>query len=184
MFNIQLIQTLFSRLSRREKIVFNCTVAVILGIFFWNLIESFLSKNNAQNEEIASKNKLIQLDLALLAWEEGVKKETEKYKDYFSPVASAEEEITLTLTEIENLATQAGIYIGYIRPGEVTNEGIFEKYLVNLSCEGQMPQIIAFLYSIESSKRLLTVEQYVVSPKTEGSSVAACRMTVAKIAIP
>jgi Tfp pilus assembly protein PilO len=59
-----------------------------------------------------------------------------------------------------------------------------KKYLVSLSCEGQMEQIMDFMYNVENSRKFLTIEKYQISPKTKESSVINCTMTISKIVIP
>ena len=47
-----------------------------------------------------------------------------------------------------------------------------------------MPEVVKFLYSVENSGKLMTIEKYVISPKEQGSSIAQCRLTVSKVIIP
>ncbi|MCM8782891.1 MAG: type II secretion system protein M, partial [Candidatus Omnitrophica bacterium] len=60
--------------------------------------------------------------------------------------------------------------------------GTFKKYVINLSCEAQMPQLVEFMYNIESSHRLLSIDKYQITPKSKETGVASCTMTIAKIA--
>ncbi|UCC94425.1 MAG: type 4a pilus biogenesis protein PilO [Candidatus Omnitrophota bacterium] len=185
MINIKSLQDLFVRLSKREKIVFyGAIISVFFALLFRLIIFPFLSKRESQNEEIKNKKIVIQKDLRLLALKDIIVKESQKYKELFSQKFSPEEQMTSTLKEIENLANEAGIYIVYIRPGETKTEKFFQYYLVNLSCEGEMSQIVGFFHSIEVSNTLLTIERYTIAPKSEGSRIAQCRMTISKMVLP
>ena len=184
MINLQSLQNTFTRFSKKEKIVFYVAVVFVsLALFDRLLIGPSQSRMKAQNEETLAKMMLIKADKRYLAAKDKVEFERKKCESYLSKSTSTEEEVTSTLKEIENLGNQAGIYIDYIRPGDVSAKGFFTKYLINLSCEGEMPQMVGFLYSIENSEKLLTIEKYVITPKTEGSSIARCRITVSKTSI-
>ena len=108
-------------------------------------------------------------DMHMLALQEDIEKEMEKYESYFSPVRTSEEEVTSSLKEIENLASKAKVSVISIRPGEVREEDFFESYLVNLNCEGTMRRLVTFLHAIETASTLFTVERYIISPATAGS---------------
>ncbi|MBN3039802.1 MAG: type 4a pilus biogenesis protein PilO [Candidatus Omnitrophica bacterium] len=177
------LQTFFLRLSKREKLIFYITLGVILMLVFkLLLIEPALTKMSEQDKEIADKKKIIKLDLRLLAIKDKVEEESKKYEGFLMQAGSAEEEVVLMQKEIQRLADEAGLYVGNIRPGEVEEKGFFQTYLINVNCEGEMPQIVDFLYGLETSAVLLTVERYTITPKNENSSVAVCRLVVSKTA--
>ena len=179
------IQDFFARLSKREKSIFYATIGVLFLLLFVNMFLGPSLENIEQlNEDIANAKKTINVDLRLIAMQDVIENETKKYNAYFAEFGSSEDEIILIQKEIQTLGDSAGVYIGHIRPADIATEGIFKVYYVNVNCEGEMPKIIQFLYDIESSPKLLTVERYTITPKSEGSSIAQCRMMIAKTAIP
>ncbi len=183
--NLKVLNDFFIRLSKQERIIFYITIGFLFAALFVNLLW-WPSWDNIEelNQEIINKQKTINVDLRLIGMQDIIEKETEKYTDYFLELGSSEDEIILIQKEIQSLASDSGVYIGYIRPADITNEGIFKIYHVNVNCEGEMPKMVKFLYDVESSPRLLTVEKYTIVPKSEGSSIAQCRMMIAKTAIP
>jgi len=185
MINLQTLQVFYSRLSKREKTIFYITVVVVFLLLFVKLlIEPFIDKMRSQREEIANKRKLIELDLRLLAAEDIITQEMKKYENYFSQAGSAEEEIIYIQQEIQSIADRLGVYIGYIRSSETLQQGFFTIYYIMVNCEGEMPGIVEFMYELENSTKLLSVEKYSITPKSETSSVAQCRMTISKTVIP
>lgn len=185
MINLRTLQTVFAKFSKREKIIFYVTAAVLLIVFLDKAIffPSF-SQMKLKDQEIENKKKIVMKDIHMLALKEDVEKEMGKYESYFSPPRTSEEEVTSTLKEIENLASKAKVSVISIRPGEVREEDFFESYLVNLTCEGTMTRLISFLHAIETAPTLLTVERYIISPAAAGSRQAQCRITISKTVIP
>ena len=185
MINIKQLQTFLGRLSGREKFFFyGAAIFIFLVVLDKAFIGPSFSKIKSQDEEIKEKKLIIKKDLRILALKDTIGKERQKYENYFTKSGSLEEEKTSILKEIENIANDNGVYLIYVRPGEIITEGPFKNFIINLSCEAEMPQVASFLYFIESSSKLLTIDRYVVIPKAEGSSIAQCRITISKILLP
>ncbi len=185
MINLQIAQTFFTRLSKREKTVFYVTVSVLFVLLFWKLLaEPAFSKMYSQDEEIASRRKQIQLDLRLLSIKDGLKDQMKKYEHYFTQADPSQDTMVTIQREIQTLADKGGVFIGEIRPGVNVNEGVFTRYVVILSCEAKMPELIGFIHALEDSSAMLTVERFKITPKSEGSSIAVCTMTASKTLIP
>ena len=184
-FNLQNLQGIYMRMSKRERIIFyGATIFIFLAVFDRAVIGPSLSRMQEQEKEIAQKKFIIKKDLHIVVLKDSIEEESQKYETYFSKTGSIEDEGRAILKEIETLASEAKVYLVYIRPQEPVTEGPFKRILVDLSCESKMPDVVKFLYSIESSPRLLTIEKYRVVPKEEGSSIAQCRLTVSKVVIP
>ncbi|MBN2119668.1 MAG: hypothetical protein JW734_01255 [Candidatus Omnitrophica bacterium] len=185
LLNLQNLQSFFSRLSKREKMVlYGASFFIFLAFLDRAIIAPSLSKMETQENEIREKKLVIRKDLRIITLKDSIEEESKKYQTYFQQTGSIEEERTAVLKEVENLASESGVYLAYIRPQDIISEGPFKKIVINLNCEAEMPRIVGFLYAIESSTRLLTIDSYVISPKTEESSIAQCRIVVSKIVIP
>ena len=185
LFNPQNLQAFFMRMSKREKIIFySATLFIFLAVFDRTVVGPSLSRMQEQEKEIKEKTFIIKKDLHIVALKDSIQEESKKYEGYFSKTGSIEDEKSAILKEVENLASEAKVYLVYIRPQDVVSEGPFKKIIINVSCEATMPDTVKFLHSIESSTRLLTIESYIITPKEEGSSIAQCRVTISKVVIP
>ena len=114
-----------------------------------------------------------------------IEAEAKKYASFASKVEAEEEAMTAFLKEIEELANKSSLYVVDMKPQGVKedkNKSI--KYMITLSCEGQMEQVMNFMYNVENSSSLLTVERYQLGPKTRESSIAQSSMSISKIAVP
>ncbi|MFH1578371.1 MAG: hypothetical protein ABIC18_04810 [Candidatus Omnitrophota bacterium] len=185
MIDIKGINAFFTHLTKKEKIVFYVALGfILLAVMDRLIIYPVISKMQLLDEEIKQEQIRIKRDLHILAQEDRIIIESQKYEKYSMSDITAEEAITLTLKEIENLANKAAVYLIDIKPTDIRDEFAYKKYFLNLSCEGQMEQLMDFIYKVESSDNLLKIEKYSISPKSEDSSIAHSSITISKIAIP
>ena len=136
------------------------------------------------NEEIQEKQSSIRKNLHILAQKDRISSEITKYTTFLSSTESDEEEMTSLLKEIEGLANKSSVYLVDMKPAGLKSAGSSKKYLISLNCEAQMEQLTDFMYNIENSNKLLTIEKYQIAPKSKESSVVRCSMSIAKIVMP
>lgn len=173
-----------ARLSKREKIIFYCAVSFVSLMSLDRLIISpVYLRMRELNKEIQEEEAEIKKNLRILALKDKISAESAKFASFSNSAKSEEEEMTSILKEVENLANKTSVYLVDMKPGGVKEAGASKKYLVNLNCEGQMDQIVNFMYEIENSNKLLTIEKYQISPKTKESSVTACVFSISKALI-
>jgi Tfp pilus assembly protein PilO len=148
------------------------------------VITPVYSKINTLDSEIKEKEKGMVNDMRLLSQKERIAKENTKYAKFLTNLKSDEEGMIDFLKEIEIWANKSSLYIVDMKPAGVREEkDQTKKYVVNLSCEGQMEQLMDFMYNVENSSGLLAIEKYQISPKSRETSVAQCSMTIYKIVI-
>ncbi len=185
MFNLGQLSSFVERLSKRERIFFYLSIVFIfLALLDRLLISPALTKISSLNKKIEEEKLIIQKDLRFLSLKEIIKKEASYYSGYLEKESSPDAEMNNLLKLMEDFARRSSVNLLNIRPSGIRNEKGIVKYYVDLNCEGDMPKIVSFLYYIESAKEILTVEKLNISPKEENSSVALCRITVAKLALP
>ncbi|MCK4519565.1 MAG: hypothetical protein KAT96_00120 [Candidatus Omnitrophica bacterium] len=173
------------RLSKREKFVFFSAIFFVSLIFLDRLVLGpILSKMKLLNKEIQSQESTIKKSLHILAQKDRLKKETNKYASFVVPAQSQEEEMVFFLKDIEELANKCSVYVIDIKSAGLAEEGIFKKYFVRLNCEAQMEQLTELFYKLESSSKMLKIEKYDIKPKTEGSSVVRCTVSISKAVLP
>lgn len=182
---LQGLYTAFARLTKREKLILYCTVSIVSLMLLDRLIVSPLfHKMRSSDEQLVQKIAHIRKNLHILTQKDRILSERAKYYALMRSLESDEEEVTSILKEIEKIANDSSVYLVDMKPGDAKNIGASKKYTINLSCEAQMEQLAAFMYNIESSNKLLTIEKYQISPKASESSVAVCSMSISKMVIP
>lgn len=182
---LQIFYNFLAHLSKREKIIFYAAISFVsLTLLDRLIISPIYSKIKSLNEEIRERESSIKKNLHILAQKDRISFEIAKYTSFLNNAKSEEEEITSALKEIEGLANKAGVYLVDMKPVGLKPAGASKEYLINLNCEAQMEQLIDFMYNIENSNKLLTIEKYQISPKSKESSVVRCSMSIAKIVMP
>ena len=91
------------------------------------------------------------------------------------------ENLSLTLQEIENYATESSVDLITIKPQGLIQQRQWNAYEISLNCEGEMEQIMEFMYKIEYSNNLFLIGRYQMTPKRKNSSLVSCSMRVYKI---
>ncbi len=185
MINLQTISKKITSLSPRERLVFNFSAAVIFLMLLDRLIISPISSQiEALNKETEQEEATIKKNLRLLAQKDKIVAQSAKFESYLNSSLSQDEEVTAMLKEIEDLANKNSVYLLDLKPGDIKQSGPTKKYMINLSLEAQMDQLAVFMYGVESSDRLFTIEKYQIEPKSRESSVARCSMIISRVAPP
>ena len=179
------LQLYLARLSGREKTVFSAAILIVsLTALDRLVVFPIFSKMDELTAEIGEKESGIKKCLHILAHKDRILAAGIKYKTFIKSARSVEEEMTTFLKEIENLASQNSIYLVDMKPGGVEEKAETKKYVPNLNCESQLEQLVEFMYSIERSDKLLTIERYKINPKSKESSVARTSISISKMVVP
>lgn len=179
---LQEVYVWISQLSKRKKIMFYFAVFFLSAAFIDRLVIFPVASSIARlNKEIKEKEADILMDKRVLLMKDKILSESSKYASMFEPVKSEEEENTLLLKEIENLANKASVYLIDIKPGGIKQAGLSDKFMISLNCEAQMEQLVDFMYMIENSPRLLIIEKFQIGRKSSESSVARATMTISRM---
>lgn len=181
MIKTQVVQAFFARLPKREKTILYVVICVISLLILDRLIISpVISKMKSLDKEIKTKESDIKKDLRILARKDRILAENVKYGSFLDSFESGDDQAASALREIEEYADKASVYLIDMKPTSAKDGGAAKKYLINLNCEAQMEQLVSFMYNIENSKELLTIERFQISPKSKGSSIARCNMVISK----
>ncbi len=182
MLKTKIFYDFFSRLSKKEKRLFYCALFFLsIALFDLAIVFPISSKMKSLDKEIGEKSSRIKKYLRILAQKDKIAAEREKYKFFLTSIDSENKEIIFLLKEIEALADKNSVYLTDMKPIDYEGDGIKKKYLVSLNCESQLEQLVMFMYSIESSAGLLTIDKYEISPKSKDSSIIKCSMSISKI---
>lgn len=181
---IQPFQAFFLRLSKREKFVFyGALFFVSLTLLDQLVVSPIFSRIKFLDTEIKDREALIRNSLKILTQKEKILSARNKYSYLSSSFTSSDTEVTSLLKEIEGMSNKSSIYLVDMKPAAVKG-GSSERFMISLSCEAQMEQLVDFMYNIENSDKLLMIEKYQISPKSKESTVAKCGMSISKIVIP
>ncbi len=182
---IEALHKLFLQLSKRERLVLYVAVAFVsISLLDRMLIYPVYSKIDSLNKEINQKEVGISRNLRILEQKERIILEAKNYAPFFIEPKSEEEEMTIFLKQIESISNKSSLYIVDMKPaGSKEEKNNIKRFTVNLSCEGQMEQVMDFMYNIENSSELLVIDRYQLNPKSKESMVIQCNMAISKLII-
>lgn len=183
MFKLQPLLKNISGLSKREKTILYTTCIFLSLVALDRLVVyPVYSKISALNKQIKEGQEGIIRSMRMLSQKEKIELETKKYASYLNSPESEEEVITSFLKEVESLANRSSLNIIDMKPGGVTlSKDKTKKFQLILNCEGQMEQLIEFMYNIENMNSFLNIERYQVSPKSKDTGIVQCAITISKV---
>ncbi|OGX35715.1 MAG: hypothetical protein A3C36_03170 [Omnitrophica WOR_2 bacterium RIFCSPHIGHO2_02_FULL_52_10] len=179
--NLKSILSFVAKLSKRERMIFYVTVAVVgLGAMDKFILSPILHKITHLTEVIAQQEEEIKQSLIIISEENRIEEETKAYQSFLSPALTEEKAITEFLKEVENIAKQSSVYLIDMKPTVKNEDAASTKYFVKLNFEAQMEQVMNFFYHVSIFNQLIKVEDFQLRPKTEGSSIISCDMSISK----
>jgi hypothetical protein len=158
----------------------------VLGLGFMDklILSPLLHKITNLTEAIGQQEEEIKQGLIITSEEKRIEEETRVYKSYLSAPKTEEKAITEFLKEVENIAKQSAVYLIDMKPTTKSEDATSTKYFVRLNFEAQMEQVMNFFYQVSIFQQLIKVEEFQLRPKTEGSSIIFCDMSISKAIVP
>jgi hypothetical protein len=181
------ILSFIAKLSKREKIFFYLTVAVVAASFIWRLILiPIISRIKSLDTEIAEKGKTLRNSLQILARKDKIEEEGKKYRLYLEKLfpekpVSEDENVVAFLKEVEVMVKNSDINLLNIKPIGSEEVAPFQKETLSLECEAPLERIFALFSQIECSTQILRVEKFHLTPKGKESSVARCSIEISML---
>ena len=180
--NLQELYKFFARLSKKERLMLYVAGTIVSALFLDRLIISpVFSRLKGLDEEIREKEISVRKNIRILSQKDRIRASSANYGSFSGgKLGSDEEEMTSFMKEMEDMANKSSVYLVDIKPGAVKGQEQFKKYFVTLNCEAQMEQIVDFMYHLENSDRIFTIDRYQITPKAKDSSIARCSIVVSK----
>jgi hypothetical protein len=174
-----------SKLSKREKMVLPLAVfALSAWLIDMVVVKPLLKKNETLDAQIAAREAEIRKDMRIMAQKRRIEIQQATYRPYVGAQSSENEEFTILLKEVDTLARDNKVYVVDLKPTGTKVTADSTKYLVNLNIEAEAGDLVRFMYALEDSKKLMTVEKYQITPKSGDSQTAKCSLLISKLVIP
>jgi Tfp pilus assembly protein PilO len=176
------MRAMFSRLSKRERLLVTLTISVVAALaFFIFIADPAYKKWLNLGASVESANARLLKNLKLLANKESLEKEYDKYKLYIQKGEGGEEEISSILKEIEATAAGSGVDVTSIKPKGTKSFKEYKKFTVEVTGEAKLNSFLKFIYELEGSRKLLKVERLVLSLKSAQSDTLRGTLIIRKI---
>jgi len=176
---------LTAHLSKREKII----VLIVSGLVCLFLIYNFLfapmfNKIAALNQNIAKTELRLRKDLGILNQEKNISKDYQSFSEVIRLKAPEEQEMAKILSEIEGVAQGINIRILDMKPKKIRPIDFYKDFSVDLVIDGQINDIIHFIYNLQSLPHLIKVEKLRIEKESVLQPTLKANLTVSKVLIP
>ncbi len=177
-----------SRMSKRQKAAFYGALIVASFLVLHHLmLRPILAKMGELDKKIVETEESIEKALGILAQEENLLERADRYASYLKKPDSDDKEKLSLQYYIQDLASQSSVEPKDIKSDvksaveEGTGSESVKKYVVRLTCEGEMEELVSFFYDIEASKeKLLKIETFSMILKKKGENVIICTMEITR----
>ena len=182
---IKSILSFITRLSKRERVIFYATACVVsLVLVDRTILSPILAKVDSLGEAVRAKEETIEQSLLIVNQEERIEGESSRYTSFLSEPQTEEKAITAFLKELETIAKKSSIYVTDMKSTGKEVDGTIVQHFAKLNFEAQMEQVFNFFYNVTNFELLIKIEDYQIRPKSEGSSVIVCSISISKTLIP
>ncbi|MBI3324654.1 MAG: type 4a pilus biogenesis protein PilO [Candidatus Omnitrophica bacterium] len=160
----------FATMSRRERMLAAGSVLVLSSVL---LDRGVLSPWLGHMAKVRREIQQLETDLrnydALLARKSQIQAEAEAYREYLSP-PSRETDMAALLREVEALGKESGVTLGEMKPTEGASSELYQEYTIDVQYQGSLEQWVRFVYLLQTSTALFTIERGAVARTTDEGS--------------
>lgn len=175
----------FKSKAGRERTLWIATVA--LGMLFLSdrvLLSGLRAKGETLRREITAEEVDLRSGVGLQKRRGTIQTDRQRYGHYLLPPASDRELIGKFLKETERIAQEAGAVILDLTPDNQPAKGApYKLYKAQLKAEATIEQLLNFLYKLQTSRLLVKLDRFSVTPKDERAALVRLETTIS-MAVP
>jgi Tfp pilus assembly protein PilO len=175
----------FSKLSKKEKIGLVVAGIIVLAVLVDRaVIAPMGAKLRRVEQEIAFREKKLNHDLRNIHNKDFIEREYKRYKEFLKKnSASDEENVSNMLAEIEGVARTTGVDLVDVKPQASKQVDFYKEYAAEVTIEGRMDQVVAFLHKLNSSSQLLRAVKVHLGMAQKGTSAVKASLLVTHISM-
>lgn len=148
------------RLSSRElKILVVSSVLASTYIGYILLVKPAKEKFAALDEEIAAQQRRLAKSSTEIKKADDMERILAVYEQRFKQPASNEGTMSSILSEIETAAVDLKLKIANLAPKRVKETDLSNRFSVSLAIDGDFPDILQFLHTLQGAPHLFDVEE-------------------------
>ena len=169
--------------GRERKLVAAIVTLAVFAVGYGLIIEPVVSNWKMLSSEIEAKAQVLAKDMRLLKMYARLEAEYDKYRDFIATTKNEEEELAGALSEIESISKKANCHISNIKPRATKRIGNYKEVSFAVTAEGTVETLSRFLYSVETSRRLLKVGHFAMMPKSGAKGTLKATFHISKILV-
>lgn len=169
----------------RERLLWVSTIG--LAVLFLGdrlLLSGMRAKGEALRREITEAELTLRSGVGIQKRRGLIESEQKRYGGYFVQAASDRELIGTFLKETERIAQEAGAMIVDLTPdNQPAKAGNYKIYKAQLKAEASTEQLLNLLYKLQSSRMLIKLDRFSITPKDDRASLMRLETTIS-MAVP
>ena len=159
-------------MSRRERLLAASGVVAVCVVLMDQLVLGpWLRHTTKVGQEIHRLEEGIRTYHQLLTRAPQINAEVDLYKEFVRNEAEPEPDMAALLREVELLGGQSGVSLGEVKPLEGSSNALYREYAVDVQYRASMEQAVHFLYLLQSSKLLFSIQKAAVEKSNDDPSV-------------
>ena len=171
-------------MGKRERLL---AVGTVLVILVW-VIDAALVKPLGQRahrvgQDIRTIEREVRRQQQLLTRRDYVAAEAEQFRGFLRPAGPKELEIAALLKELEELGKKASVSLGDVKPVPSEASGPYQTYTFEIQAECTFSQWVEWIYHLESSPSLFTVDRATIALKEKSSEMLKASVRITRIAM-
>ena len=119
--------------------------------------------------------------MKFLSYKDKIAKDSQAFESYFEDLRDDDVVNAEFLSNVEKLATESKVSLVKSNPTQSKKHGDYIEYFANLDCSGVLKDVVSFMHSVNSSKGLLKIVQFNMSPKKGTAGEVNVSMTIVKM---
>jgi hypothetical protein len=180
-----MIAEYYAKMSQREKILLFATCTAIFFLAMDRIVLGpILSQMKVMDGQIEMRTETITRNLRIIAFQQSIFQEHNKYQKFLSAGNRSEDEIIGDhLRELENLANLQAVKIQDIQSGEMEANPVMREYRIKIQGVGSLSNVLGFMRLLEESTYLFKIYGFQLSPKGKDGSEMRYEMDLSRILI-
>ena len=169
----------------RQRLLLIATISLAV-VFLGDriLLSGMRAKNTALKRTITEEEVTLRSGVGIQKRRSLIEAEQKKYAGYFLTAASDREIIGKFLKDTERIAQEAGVSIVDLTPDNQPSKGLeYTLYKAQLKAEATLEQLLNLLYKLQTSRLLIKLERFSITPKDERASTVRLETTIS-MAVP
>jgi len=171
--------------TSREKKIAGFLVILLVG---WGLYQygyvAYIDNKNILDKKIQLAEHRLRKKSKLIQKAGRYEEQYKKILSIYGQNGSDDEVMANILSEIETVANNIEIGLSDLKPNRVRKNESFNRFAVNLIVEGQVANIMLFVYTLQTEPYDFYVDEFQLRRKSARQDALRCEMTLSRILLP
>ena len=174
-----------TKLTPRERVIASVTGMLLFLMFGYHGVWRPMTAHFSElNDEIFVMQMKLRKAHVFLKQRDAISEEAKKYPNLAQMDARKdEEEIASLLNFIENEARSAQVNLSDVKPQQVNQDRTAKRYVVELTAESGIKELITFIHRLQYSPQMLRIEKVDSAPKDEKSGTLRTSLIVNRVVV-